>query len=67
MFFLSIKHVAINLFTLHVETDLSNLFLQGTMSTEPCVYFNSPSGCWFGDHCRFTHVKGVAPRCRFYR
>lgn len=30
------------------------------------MYFNSPSGCWFGDHCRFSHVKGVAPRCRFF-
>ncbi|XP_061181566.1 uncharacterized protein LOC133190110 [Saccostrea echinata] len=36
------------------------------MSTEPCVYFNSPSGCWYGDHCRYSHIKGVAPRCRFY-
>ncbi|XP_062590062.1 uncharacterized protein LOC134251673 [Saccostrea cucullata] len=36
------------------------------MSSEPCVYFNSPSGCWYGDHCRYSHIKGVAPRCRFY-
>ena len=31
-----------------------------------CLYFNTPEGCRYGDHCVFKHAAGKFPVCRFY-